>query len=63
MDRVEGRPNRTRNITGQHVSDPRSTAKSLLDILLGLLKLVAAEHLDAGEKRSPFSQDSSAEGK
>lgn len=55
MDRVEGRSNRARDVTGKHVSDPSSTTKSLLHILLRFLKLVAAEPLDAGEERSPFS--------
>lgn len=61
MDGIEGRPNRTRDITSQHVGDPSPTTKSLLDILLGFLKLVAGESLDTGEERSPFMEDGTSE--
>lgn len=61
MDRVEGRPNRTRDITRQHVGDPSPTAKSLLHILLRFLKLVAGESFDAGEERSSFVEDGTPE--
>ena len=61
MDRVEGRPNRTRDIAGQHVSDPSPTAKSLLHILLRFLKLVVGEPFDIREERSPFEEESRTE--
>lgn len=61
MDRVEGRPDRTGDITSQHVGDPSPTTKSLLHILLRFLKLVAGESLDTGEERSPFVEDGTSE--
>lgn len=55
MDRIEGRSNGTRDVTGKHVSDPCPASKSFLHILLGFLKLVTAEPFNAGEERPPLS--------
>lgn len=63
MDRVEGRPNRTRNVAGQHISDPSPTTKSLLHILLRFLELVAGKSFNVREEGFRFAEDGRTEGK